>query len=505
MADQFYYCEGKKIPLKKSTTQTALKLENAPGPSIRRGVSFMASRLSPNNTGVNLGDNIYLFDINDRPRIAGFMAASAGNAESSGVNVRDVFEFGNNEKFILMDEFIVKFKDEVSAGKIKNFITGNDFENLRQLKIGKSVYVLKLKNYENALDQINSLVSNPIVEYAEPKFKRIQQLQIVPDDTEFIDQWAFNSDEDINIQEAWDITKGKKSIVIAIIDDGVDYDHEDLKVNGKLKTGFNAVNNSTTPDPVNNEDYHGTFCAGLAAAAQNSKGISGVAPDCSLMGIKIADTVNDEWVTDNEILAAGIQKAVDSGVDVLSCSWGGGGQSQSVNLAIRNAKNNGRSGKGCVVCFAAGNYKRDHRDTYVLYPGTMKEVITVAACNQFGEWKSFTSLDGVDWWGSRYGTNNEVDVCAPGVKMITTDISGARGSNGEGNYVYNFGGTSAATPIVAGVAALVLSVNSNLTAAEVEDILRLSTDRLYSGNYDQKTGFGRINALKAVTMAKETL
>ncbi len=167
----------------------------------------------------------------------------------------------------------------------------------------------------------------------------------------------------------------------------------------------------------------------------------------------------------------------------------------AITQAIRRAKTAGRGGKGCVVCFAAGN-----NDGAVSFPGTLSEVITVAACNEFGERKSKTSRDGETWWGSNFGP--EVDVSAPGVHIVTTDIMGSGGYNTSGNYVTNFNGTSAATPHVAGVAALILSRNPNLTAGEVEAILRNSTDDIGGVGYDIYTGFGRINAYKAAIAAE---
>ena len=165
-----------------------------------------------------------------------------------------------------------------------------------------------------------------------------------------------------------------------------------------------------------------------------------------------------------------------------------------ITEAIREAKKLGRNGKGCVVCFAAGNDNRQ-----VSYPGNLPEVITVAACNEYGERKGLNSKDGENWWGSNYGP--EVDVSAPGVHILTTDITGNRGYSPSADYVETFNGTSAATPHVAGVAALILSVNPALTATEVENILRKATDDLGTPGFNIYTGFGRINALKAVNMA----
>jgi subtilisin family serine protease len=291
--------------------------------------------------------------------------------------------------------------------------------------------------------------------YSQPNFVRLLKPAFIPNDPLFSQQWALRNTgqgggvvgQDIKTVSAWDFTRGSSSITIAIIDEGVDYSHLDLNTPGKLVTGYDAIRRINDPNPSNN-DAHGTACAGIAAATTgNGTGVSGVAPNCRLMGIRIAYSSGPNWVTTDAQIADGINTAVARGADVLSNSWGGGSPSAAITNAIRNARTAGRGGRGCVVCFAAGN-----NNGAVSYPGNLPEVITVAACNEWGERKSPTSRDGENWWGSNFGP--EVDVSAPGVHITTTDISGSRGYNTAGDYVTTFNGTSAATPHVAGVAAL---------------------------------------------------
>ena len=264
-----------------------------------------------------------------------------------------------------------------------------------------------------------------------------------------------------------------------------------------MVVGYDATN-STLPNPQAIAG-HGTACAGIAAAAGNNmNGISGVAPNCRLMNVRIATGFTDAkgqylWIFTDAMVADGIRQAAIRGADVLSNSYALGGPSTAVTQAIRFARTTGRGGRGCVLCFAAGN-----GNAPVYYPASLPEVITVAACNEYGQVKTPTSSDGETGWGSNFGP--EVDVCAPGVHIITTDIHGAGGYTSD-NFT-GFGGTSAATPHVAGVAALVLSLNPGLVASEVETILRGSTDDLDTSGYDVRAGFGRINALKAVQAAQ---
>jgi subtilisin family serine protease len=137
--------------------------------------------------------------------------------------------------------------------------------------------------------------------------------------------------------------------------------------------------------------------------------------------------------------------------------------------------------------------------------------LTVAASNEFDEPKTHISADGENWWGSNFGP--EADIAAPGVHNYTTDISGSEGYNSggtlDGDYVSNFNGTSSATPIVAGVSALVLSANLNLREAQVRRILKQTADKVgqvvYTNGRNDKMGHGRVNALKAVQAALTTV
>jgi hypothetical protein len=150
-----------------------------------------------------------------------------------------------------------------------------------------------------------------------------------------------------------------------------------------------------------------------------------------------------------------------------------------------------------VVVFAAGN----DNENSVAYPARLSEVIAVGASSPCDERKSPSSCDGERWWGSNYGP--ELDVIAPGVLINTTDISSFRGYNAaSGDYTSTFNGTSAATPHVAGLAALVLSANPSLTPDRVQQIIQDTADDIGSPGRDDQTGYGRINAHQAILRAK---
>jgi PKD repeat protein len=313
-------------------------------------------------------------------------------------------------------------------------------------------------------------------------------------------QWALSnngqlwgtSGVDVQADEAWAVGSANASPVIAIIDEGVDLAHPDL-IN-KLAPGYDAMGLGSAGAP-SGDDAHGTNCAGIAAAeADNGLGIAGVARSARIMPVRIAyGNAQGYWVTTDSMVADGIVWAVDNGADVLSNSWGGGSPSDAITNAVNYAKTNGRQGKGAVVVFAAGN-----ENGSITYPATIADVLAVGALSPCGERKSPSSCDGEYWWGGNYG--RELDITAPGVLMYATDIAGSRGYD-SGDYYASFNGTSSATPVVAGVAALVLGVNPNLTAGEVESILMSTARDLMTSGWDEETGYGLVNAYQAALLA----
>lgn len=497
----FYWSNEEKIALKKSDLYRAFKVND----SVESKNKSFNSNLNSNMTDLKNGIILESICVNEENETASF--SSKNQREEDDFLV---VETDDKTPMILTNQFIIQFKADVTAEEINKLNDINNVKVIETISGEDNTFLVETTegNAESALELANTYQEDDKVIYAQPNFVRLlKPMSSLPNDTYVNKQWAINNTgqtggiagEDINVLEAWDITKGSKDIIIAIVDEGVDYTHEDLNVGDKLVTGYDACFKRDNPNPEP-ADAHGTACAGIAAAKSNNKiGIAGVAPDCKIMGIRIAYGVKSGgeivWVTDDAKIADGIVKSVDRGADVLSNSWGGGGASQTITNAITYAKQKGRNGKGCVVCFAAGN-----DNGKVSYPGNLSSVITVAACNEYGERKSKTSRDGEYWWGSNYGP--QVDVAAPGVHIYTTDIMNKAGYS-TGNYEDGFNGTSAATPHVAGLAALVLSVAPGLKASEVEEIIKNTADDITPKGFDNYTGYGRINAFKAVSKALE--
>ena len=307
---------------------------------------------------------------------------------------------------------------------------------------------------------------------------------------------------DINIEPAWEITNGSSSITVAVIDDGVDRNHEDF--GGRVLPGYTIGNEYGLGEPQRentaSEKGHGTACAGIIAASNNQIGIRGVASNVNILPINIfPDYVRKDFWGRYISTGAGstveIAKAINwawKRADVLSCSWGGPGFSNDISIAIDSARNYGRNGLGCPVVFASGNSYPMFKD--VAFPGNLDGVITVGAINKTGE----------IWYYSQRGSS--MDLVAPSSELelagdiVTTDRTGNWGYSST-NYMQNFGGTSAACPQVAGVAALMLSIRPDLTEAQVKHFLQKTARNLGPQGFDETYGYGLLNADRALRAA----
>jgi len=366
---------------------------------------------------------------------------------------------------------------------------------------------------------------------AELDMLRLYEKRLVPDDPMFGDQWHLRntgqadpeiaggpvlstSGADARVSEAWDVTTGDPSVIISILDDGVNLNHPDLAPN--LMAEYNYVADWESYLGSTYLTGHGTSCAGVAVAkGDNGVGVSGVCPDCTLlpamlMGAAGPPTMGSFQVTDAE-LANIFTDLVDLGAAVISNSWGPGGEdpnvesssftppalSSVVSTAFAYAESDGRGGLGTVILYASGNSNQDaDTDTYMAYD----DVIAVGAIDD----------NGLKSYYSSYG--DKLDVVAPsngGLNGITTTATGPDADTNP-QYTYEFGGTSSATPFTAGVVGLVLSADPTLTAAEVRQILADSATEVdpvwgeWDAGFSQFYGAGVVNAYKAVRLADGT-
>lgn len=336
-------------------------------------------------------------------------------------------------------------------------------------------------NRFNALEAANYFYETNLFEYAEPDLMSDIKLSC-PNDSLFSTQWNLKnigqsgciSGYDINYCLANDRITGDTSIIVAVIDEGIDKTHPDLPNIHPLS--FHCDANASPSGLVGN---HGTKCAGVIGAATNNNiGVAGIAPNCQLMAISSFLTSSADGM---RALAKGFNFAVNNGASVISNSWESKIKNTTLNTSIMNAIRNGRNGLGCVVVFAAAN----NNDT-VSYPANLNDsILVVGAMSPCGERKNPNSCDGETGWGSNYGT--ELDVVAPGVGISTT--------NWQGGYVNNFNGTSSACPHVAGIAALMLSENPLLTQKDVCDIIESTARHIRTDIYNYSNVVGRNNGL----------
>jgi len=436
--------------------------------------------------------------------------------------VNPVFDYGNGAPLVVTDEFIACFPECLSQAEIDRACERYGVRILRPIRGRDNAFVFSAGGEPlAALHKANAFLEDGIAVFAHPNFIAEKKKRFVPNDPYLPYQWHLQSlgqegalpGHDVEALPAWDLTMGDSNVIIAVIDDGIDLSHEDMQ-GGKFVPGYDFYDDDDDPSAVpSNDDFHGTAVAGIAAAnGNNGIGVSGVAPGCSIMPVRL---VGGE--TSDEQDSNAIRWAAENGAWVISNSWGPPdgnpfitGDEISYPLpdivrdAIDYAVEKGRDGKGCVITWAAGNGNEPIGfDGYASYP----RVIAVGACDD----------QGVRPYYSDFGP--ELDVCSSSdggmtTGIWTTDLMRGGGYNtgsfltGDeaGNYINDFGGTSAATPLAAGIAALLLSLDPGLTGDEVAERLRNTADRVdfaHAGyglsGHSIYYGYGRVNAFSALT------
>jgi subtilisin family serine protease len=412
--------------------------------------------------------------------------------------------------------------------------------SIREAGFRQGVYIVRLKSPIAALAAANALYDSEGIAYAHPNFMIPKVFRNRPrssngPETEpfFYSQWHLENTgqnggtpgADIHVRDAWEITRGDSDVIVAVIDGGFELTHPDLDGawwhnpgeipgngvdddnNGYVDdvTGWNYWSQSNDPSNAIVDD-HGTAVAGLVGARFNGRGMTGVCPSCTILPVVASWEPADD--------AAAFYYAARAGAGVITNSWGypvGTPTTDVVEEAIATAAATGRDGKGAVILFAMNNFDQD--DCIGSEPdiSSLDAVVAVSGASDQDKKVSYSA------WGDC------MEIISPTFEtsrqgISTTDLTGRRGYNNgrtttdlpDLDYTNDFGGTSAATPISAGVFALVLSVNPELTRDEALSIVLSTTDKVQPdlAHYDPHTGFskkygyGRINAGKAVRAAQ---
>jgi len=368
-----------------------------------------------------------------------------------------------------------KFRDGTVIYKLKENLQPSELKGLNALfnknkkvkdRVIKNinVHVIELENKGFEKKFIEELIATGAVEFAEPDY--LVQSHITPNDEYFYLQWHHST---INSETAWDKTLGDSSVIVAVCDTGVDTDHPDLVDN--LLPGYNAVYNSSY---VEDSNGHGTWSIGsMAAVGNNDIGVAGVVWNTKVIPVKITDGAsNSAYISD---MAEGIREAADRGAKVVNLSFGGAEYS-TIDSAAQYLKD-----KGGLLFMSAGNSGTYH------------------STNDFPDFQSFVVVGATGYSDtitnfSEYGPY--IDIVAPGEDIATTGL--------DSQYSL-VDGTSFSSPIAAGLAALIFSVNPDFTPNEVESLIFNTAVDLGTTGEDDLYGNGRIDVNSAINAAIDSI
>lgn len=425
------------------------------------------------------------------------------------------YRTSDGTRLVLNGNVVLRFLADTRPDQIDSLTTTLGLQLVRSTdRPGFRRYVFKsAARNGNPLAVANALQKSGLVEYATPDFAAGRP-QTIPSDSFFVQQYHLNNSiakngipVDIRAVGAWDWSLGT-NIKIAVLDSGVDCDHPEFA--GRVLTGRDALGlgDECDPEGLGFGDAHGTNAAGIALASHGSGKIAGVAPGGKLIPIRLWRWVNSEETdfADASDIADAIRWAWDTaGADVMSNSWSGPYNSDIAG-AITDAAVYGRGGLGTPMIFAAGNEVLP-----IGFPATANGSYAVSGINRRGNDSRYRR-------GARVVAPTDSNAQAGSGSdsgLPTADIRGNVGRNsgcsacsndyGDTAYTKYWGGTSAATPQVAGLAALILQLRPQWTASMVTDLINSTADDWHTAGWDSITGYGKINAYRAVRIAGPTL
>ena len=479
----FYYYKGNKIPLAIDNDKICVNI-----PNNGKGISNIVLKdISALSKIKDSEFDIFIIKQSDLPRL------SVSNLEIDGhktISFSPCFKTMAGAEVYSTPYLNVRLKKEQDIDLLASYADKYGFKIIKNDSLLPLWYILAVspETDATALEVANALWESGEFAAAVPDLASDNNL--CSNDPMFDQQWGLHNsdyaDADISILPAWEYATGK-GVKIAILDSGVDLNHQDLASN--ISDLSYDTETNTSPSRVYRD--HGTHCAGIAAAVKdNGIQIAGVAPEARIVSIS-----NAMGAMTNDLLkrANGIVWAYQHGADIISNSWSSPNPHEAVGEAIQDAFRYGRHGKGCIITFAAGNGP-DTCCNFVKYPANCNDTILAVGAIQ---------RDGMRADFSHYGS--ELDLVAPGVEVLSTVPN---------DQVIYKNGTSMACPHVAGVAALILERNSELTVNDVNSIIQSTAKKIQGVNFNvlkpdgfwnEKYGYGLVDAYNAVINTPSTV
>lgn len=434
-------------------------------------------------------------------------------SDLQGVFASPVYHTEDGLSVVFTSELFVRFHPKTPRASIDQALADAGLAQIVEREFARLAGVYRVRgNWRTGFDVLaaaNRLSERSDVIFAEPEMLvTVRAHEFIPDDVLFARQWGLHAkgqdifvgtplgggpgvtnDFDVDAPEAWDVTMGDPSIIVAVLDSGVQRDHPDMVV----PLGMDFTGDGIDGSPVYACDNHGTIVAGVVGAtANNGIGIAGLAPGCTIASAKvfIPEILNppctNELVGSTTWLINALSWAEDIGARVTVNSY------HTVSSALLNTKFLQTHVDGMVHFSSTGN----DPNASVGYPGNLSVVAAVAALDPI-------TADLADF--ATFGPG--IAFGAPGVSVLTTDRSGDDGvfdtsTGGTGNWVFSQG-SSLAVPFAAGVAALVLSQDPTFSSDDVMTILQQSATDMGDVGYDETYGYGFVNAYAAVMLASE--
>ena len=474
LQSDYYYYKERKIPLTVNKNKVCISIDK----ECKKTNERILANIKVSDKIIDDRYDIYIILWSEFEKL---VSLDSWKEDSGSVMLTPSYYTADETEVFLTPYINVRLKKEQDRDLLSSYAEKYGLTIVKQDPLMPFWYILAVTQNcdRNTLEYANILWESGMFAASVPDLASNDL--ICSNDPLFNKQWGLHNSVhegiDISASSAWNYSTGKY-VKIAVLDTGVDLNHIDLSANIS-NLSFDTETNSS-PSIVYRD--HGTHCAGIAAAVKdNGIQIAGVAPDAEIMSIS-----NSLMANANSQLkrADGIIWAYQNGADIISNSWHSSMQHDAIEEAIQEAFEYGRNGKGCIITFAAGN----NGTNQINYPAYCNDTILVVGA--------------IDSIGMRAGFSNygaELDIVAPGDHILSTLPNDQVGYKS---------GTSMACPHVAGVAALILERNPELTVTQVNSIICSNAKKLSGvsfnvtkpyGTWNNEYGYGLVDAYSAVT------